>query len=185
MTSGTLLLAFLTLQRLVELVISSFNTKALLRGGAYERGAAHYPVMVALHAAWLATLWLFGWNHHVSTAFVVAFALLQIARVWVLLTLGRRWTTRIIIVPNAAPVTSGPYRLVRHPNYLVVALEIPCVSLALGLVWHAALFAVLNFAMLWWRMRAEDRAYASESARTAARNESKLRTLAYGEPAKN
>ena len=185
MTSGTLLLAFLTLQRLVELVISSFNTRALRQGGAYERGAGHYPVMVALHAAWLATLWFFGWNHSASTAFVIVFALLQIARVWVLATLGRRWTTRIIIVPNAAPVTSGPYRFVRHPNYLVVALEIPCVSLALGLVWHAALFAALNFAMLWWRIRAEDRSYAAESARTSARNESKLRTLAYNEPAKH
>ena len=165
MTSGALLLAFLTLQRLSELVIARRNTKALLRDGAYERGAGHYPVMVALHATWLATLWLFGWNHAASGPFVAAFALLQIARLWVLLTLGRRWTTRIIVAPGVAPVTSGPFRFVRHPNYLVVALEIPCVSLALGLVWHAALFAALNFAMLWWRIRAEDHAYATESTR--------------------
>jgi methyltransferase len=159
-TGGTLLLAFLTLQRLSELVIASRNTKALLLHGAYERGAGHYPVMVALHVSWLATLWLFGWNHAVSAPFVAAFALLQAARLWVQLTLGRRWTTRIVIVPGVAPVTSGPFRFVRHPNYLVVALEIPSVSLALGLVWHAALFAALNFAMLWWRIREEDRAYA-------------------------
>ncbi|MDQ6925482.1 MAG: hypothetical protein M3154_04505 [Candidatus Eremiobacteraeota bacterium] len=161
MTSGTLLLAFLTLQRLGELVIASRNTKALLARGAYERGASHYPVMVALHATWLATLWLFGWNHAAPAPFVVAFALLQVARLWVLLTLGRRWTTRIIIAPDEAPVTSGPFRFMRHPNYLVVALELPCVSLALGLAWHAALFGALNFAMLWWRIRAEDRAYAA------------------------
>jgi methyltransferase len=160
MTSGPLLLGFLTLQRLSELGIAARNTKALLLRGAYERGARHYPVMVALHATWLATLWLFGWNHEAAAPFVVAFALLQCARLWVLLTLGRRWTTRIIIAPDIAPVTSGPFRWVRHPNYLVVALEIPCVSLALGLVWHAALFAALNFAMLWWRIREEDRAYA-------------------------
>ncbi|HEY6237448.1 MAG TPA: isoprenylcysteine carboxylmethyltransferase family protein [Candidatus Elarobacter sp.] len=165
MTSGTLLLGFLTLQRLSELVIATRNTKALLHDGAYERGAGHYPVMVALHATWLATLWLFGWSHAASAPFVAAFALLQIARLWIMLTLGRRWTTRIIVAPGVAPVTSGPFRFVRHPNYLVVALEIPCVSLALGLAWHAALFGALNLTMLWWRIRAEDRAFAAESAR--------------------
>jgi len=159
-TSGFFLLAFLTLQRLAELVIATRNTKALLLRGAYERGAGHYPLMVALHATWLATLWFFGWNHQVSAPFVVAFALLQIARVWVMLSLGPRWTTRIIVSPGVAPVTSGPFRFVRHPNYVVVALELPCVSLALGLLWHAALFAVLNVAMLRWRIRAEDQAYA-------------------------
>ena len=168
MTSGALLLAFLTLQRLSELVIATRNTKGLLRDGAYERGAGHYPIMVALHATWLATLWLFGWDHAASAPFVAALALLQIARLWVQRTLGRRWTTRIIVAPGVAPVTSGPFRFVRHPNYLVVALEIPCVSLALGLVWHAALFGALNLAMLWWRIRAEDRAFAAESARMPA-----------------
>jgi len=132
MTSGTLLLAFLTLQRVSELVIASSNTAALLRDGAHEHGAGHYPVMVLLHATWLATLWFFGWNHAASLPFVAAFVLLQGARLWVLLTLGKRWTTRIIVAPNVAPITSGPYRLVRHPNYVVVVLEIPCVSLADG-----------------------------------------------------
>ena len=160
MTSGTLLLAFLTLQRVSELVIASSNTAALLRDGAHEHGAGHYPVMVLLHATWLATLWFFGWNHSASLPFVAAFVLLQGARLWVLLTLGKRWTTRIIVAPNVAPITSGPYRLVRHPNYVVVVLEIPCVSLAMGLLWHAALFGALNIAMLWWRIRTEDRACA-------------------------
>ncbi len=160
MTSGTLLLAFLTLQRLSELVIASRNTKALLRAGAYEHGAGHYPVMVAFHATWLATAWFFGWNHAVSAPFVVIFLGLQAVRLWVMLTLGRRWTTRIIVMPGVPSVTSGPFRFVRHPNYLVVALEIPCVSLALGMAAHAALFGALNLAMLWWRVDAEDRAFA-------------------------
>ena len=161
MTSGTLLLAFLTLQRLGELAIASRNTKSLLAQGAYERGAGHYPVMVALHATWLATLWFFGWSHAAAVPFVVVFAVLQAARLWVMRTLGRRWTTRIIIVPGLAPVTTGPFRFVRHPNYLVVAIELPVVSLALGLVWHAALFAALNLAMISWRIRAENRAFAA------------------------
>ena len=116
--------------------------------------------MVAFHATWLATLWFFGWNHAASAPYVVVFAVLQAARLWVMLALGRRWTTRIIVMPGMPAVTSGPFRFVRHPNYLVVALEIPCVSLALGLASHAALFGTLNLAMLWWRVHAEDRAFA-------------------------
>ncbi len=87
--------------------------------------------MIALHATWLVTLWLFGWNHPLVPAFVALFIVLQVGRFWVLGTLGERWTTRIIMTPWAAPVTSGPFRFVRHPNYLIVAFELPCVSLAL------------------------------------------------------
>ncbi len=164
MNPGALaLLAFLTAQRGVELAIATRNTKRLLAAGGYEVGAGHYPVMVAMHATWLATLWWFGRGHALVAPFVVAFAVLQLGRVWVLATLGGRWTTRIIMLPNAPPVTSGPFRFVRHPNYLVVALELPCVSLALGLVWHAVLFGTLDLAMLWWRIRVENRAYALDS----------------------
>ena len=154
------LLAALTLQRLVELVVSRRNTQALLARGGYEEGAAHYPVMVGFHATWLLTLWLFGWGHPLVWPFVIAAVVLQIGRFWVMRTLGERWTTRIIIVPGSTPVTSGPFRFVRHPNYLIVALELPLISLALGLVWHAVLFGALNLAMLAWRIRSEDMAFA-------------------------
>lgn len=153
-------LIFLSLQRLSELVIAKRNTQQLLLAGAYEVGADHYPVMVALHASWLASLWWFGHDRALSIPFVVAFVALQLGRVSVIATLGRRWTTRIIIVPGERPVTRGPFRFVRHPNYLIVAFELPCVSLALGLVWHALLFGVLNLAMLALRIRSEDRAFA-------------------------
>lgn len=154
------MLGFLTLQRGVELAIATRNTKRLLANGGHEVGADHYPVMVALHATWLATLWWFGHGNALVVPFVVAFVFLQLGRLWVLATLGPRWTTRIIIVPGLQPVTRGPFRFVRHPNYLVVAFELPCVSLALGLVWHALLFGVLNLAMLAWRIRVENRAFA-------------------------
>ncbi len=163
MTGAVALLVFLTLQRLFELAVATRNTRRLLARGACEVGASHYPVMVALHAAWLATLWIFGHDRPVNLGFVVAFALLQAARVWVLMTLGTRWTTRII-VSHEAPIVRGPFRFVRHPNYLVVAFELPCVALALGLVWHACVFGALNLAMLAWRIREEDRAYASLSS---------------------
>lgn len=165
--SGSLLLAFLTLQRLAELVIANRHTRALLARDAYEVDAAQYPYMVALHASWLITLWIFGWNHEIVWPLLGVFAVLQCARVWVLGTLGERWTTRIIILPGAAPITGGPFRFVRHPNYLVVALELPCVSLALGLWWHALVFGTLNLAMIAFRIRSENAAFAalSEPAR--------------------
>jgi methyltransferase len=159
MANGWILLAYVTLQRLVELVIARRNTSKLLARGAYEAGAAHYPAMIALHASWLLTLWAFGWNRVLVPEFVLLFAFLQIGRFWVLHTLGERWTTRIIMTPWAPPVTSGPFRFVRHPNYLVVAFELPCVSLALGLVWHALLFGALNLMMIAWRIRSENAAY--------------------------
>ncbi|GAC1571113.1 MAG: isoprenylcysteine carboxylmethyltransferase family protein [Candidatus Elarobacter sp.] len=165
MTSAALLLAYVTLQRLAELVIANRNTRTLLARGAYEAGANHYPVMVAFHAIWLATLWVLGWNHGLEPALVALFAVLQIGRFWVIQTLGERWTTRIIILPGAAPVTSGPFRFLRHPNYLIVALELPCLSLAVGLVWHALVFGVLGLAMLAWRIRSEDAAFAGAVAR--------------------
>jgi methyltransferase len=135
MHSGLLLLGYLTLQRTVELVIARRNTAASFAKGAYEVGAGHYPAIVALHASWLATLWIFGWNHDLVAAPLVAFGLLQAGRLWVLQTLGERWTTRIVIVPGATPVTTGPYRFLRHPNYLILA-------------------------MLAWRIRCEDAAFA-------------------------
>jgi len=164
MHSGLALLVYLTVQRLTELIVATRHTKTLVAKGAYEVGAAHYPVIVALHGAWLGTLWFFGWNHDLQAGWLVLFVLLQGARYWVLHTLGERWTTRIIILPNAAPIRSGPYRFVRHPNYLVVALELPCASLVLGLVWHAALFGALNLAMLAWRIRSENAAFARVAA---------------------
>lgn len=161
MHSGSALLAVVTLQRLVELAIARRNTRRLLARGAVESGAGHYPVIVALHAAWLASLWWFGWDRDLALPFVLLYALLQAGRVWVLATLGGRWTTRILVLPGVAPIVAGPFRFVRHPNYLVVALELPCVSLALGLIWHALLFGILNVAMLRHRIRAENAAYAA------------------------
>jgi methyltransferase len=163
-TNGLLLLVYLTLQRLAELVIAQRHTPKLLARGAYEVGAAHYPVMIALHTTWLLTLWALGWNHALGPAFVVLFVFLQIGRFWVMRTLGERWTTRIIMTPWASPVTSGPFRFVRHPNYLIVALELPCVSLALGLLWHALVFGTLNLIMTGWRISSEDAAFAQLAA---------------------
>ena len=154
---AVLFLALVVLQRLSELTLARANTRRLLAAGAHEVGAGHYPMMVALHTAWVLSLIVFGYDRPVSLAWFAAYLVLQVVRVWILASLGRRWTTRIIVT-DAPLVARGPYRFVRHPNYILVVAEIAVVPLVLGLVWVAGLFSVLNAVMLAWRIRAEDRA---------------------------
>ena len=154
------ILGLVTLQRLGELWLSNRNTRALLAAGAREHGRAHYPLLVGLHVAWLAALWWLAPSREVAWPLVAAYALLQLGRAWAIGSLGRRWTTRIIVLPDAPLVRSGPYRFVRHPNYVIVSLEVALLPLAFGL-WQVALaFTLLNAAVLAVRIRAEDRALA-------------------------
>jgi methyltransferase len=155
---GVAVLAFVTVQRLAELFLSQRNTKRLLARGAYEVAGEHYPFLVLLHASWLAVLWFFGPGPPIEVIPLVIFALLQVARVWVIATLGERWTTRIIILPGAPLVTSGPYRWVNHPNYLIVIGELAVLPLVFGLPTMAIAFSALNGLMLWVRIRAENQA---------------------------
>ena len=152
------ILGFVTLQRLAELALSQHNMKKLLARGAYEVAPEHYPFLVLLHASWLAVLWVFGPGPPVHLIPLVFFVLLQLARVWVIATLGERWTTRIIVLPGAPLVTSGPYRWVNHPNYLIVIGEIAILPLVFGLPMVAIVFSLLNAAMLYVRIRAENHA---------------------------
>ncbi len=151
-------LGFVTLQRGAELLLANRNTRRLLARGAVEASPGHYPLIVILHAAWLGGLWLLALQRPVQWGWLAAFAFLQAARLWVLATLGERWTTRIIILPGAAPVRRGPYRFFPHPNYLVVALEILALPMAFGLWAYALAFSVLNGVVLTVRIRAEDKA---------------------------
>jgi len=152
------LLAFVTLQRLSELVLASRNTRRLMAEGAYEVGAGHYPLIVAVHGAWLAGLWWLAWDRPASLPLVLAFLAVEAARLWVLASLGARWTTRIIILPGAPLVRRGPYRFFPHPNYAVVAAEIALVPLIFGLWAYALIFTILNAAALFIRIRAENAA---------------------------
>ena len=151
----------MTAERLAELAWSAANTKRLRAAGAVEVGAGHYPMLVGLHAVWLGGLWILAWDRPVSLFFVALFILLQFGRAWVLVALGRRWTTRILFMPGERLVASGPYRLVRHPNYVIVALEIAVLPLAFGLVWFAVAFSAANAVALIVRIEAEDAALAS------------------------
>lgn len=154
------ILAFVTAERLLELVIARHNTKRLLAEGAGEHGAGHYPLIVAVHAAWLIALWALAPDRQVDPFWLALFALLQLARFWVIATLGPRWTTRIIVLPGAPLVKRGPYRFLDHPNYWVVIGEIAVLPLVFGMPWVALAFTILNAAVLSLRIREENKALA-------------------------
>jgi methyltransferase len=160
-TLAAIILALVTLQRLGELVLSRYNTRRLLALGAIEIAPRHYPLMVAIHAAWLITLWIWGRDQDVNLIALSIFILLQALRFWVLATLGPRWTTRIIVLPDAPMITAGPYRYLSHPNYAIVAAEIAVLPLALHLAFVALIFTVLNALVLVIRIRSESRALAA------------------------
>ena len=159
------LVALVVLQRLWELSRANANTKALLARGAVELAPRHYPLIVGLHAAWLvAILWRMPAAAAINWPLLAVFVVLQGLRLWVLFTLGPYWTTRIITLPGAPLVRKGPYRFVRHPNYLVVAGEIAVLPLVFGEVWVAVIFSLLNAALLAWRIRQEEAALKPRQA---------------------
>ena len=158
MILNILILSLVTVQRLGELWLSNRNTKRLLAQGAREHAPGHYLPIVALHAAWLITLWLLALSPPIDGFWLAMFVLIELARIWVLATLGPRWTTRIIVLPDAPLVRRGPYRWVNHPNYLVVIAEIAVLPLVFGLWRVALIFSALNAIALAVRIRAENRA---------------------------
>ena len=158
MIFNIVILALVTLQRLGELWLSNRNTRRLIASGAREYGASHYPLIVAVHGLWLISLWGLALSRPIDGFWLGLFILIEIARIWVLATLGPRWTTRIIVLPNTPLVRRGPYRLVNHPNYLVVIGEIAVLPLVFGLWRVALLFSLLNAAVLAIRIREENRA---------------------------
>ena len=153
------LVALVALQRLIELMIARINTRNLRAAGGVEHGAGHYPVMVALHLAWLVSLVAFvPAGASVDPVLFGVFVFLLVVRLWVITSLGRYWTTRVITVPGAARVTRGPYRWLRHPNYMVVVAEIAVVPLIAGAWQIAVVFTIANAALLWHRIRIENAA---------------------------
>ncbi len=150
------ILVMVVLQRLGELWYASRNTRALRARGAIEHGRGHYPLIVLLHISWLAAIAVgIRSDPAVRVVPLLFFVLLQALRVWVWATLGPYWTTRVLTMPSVPLVRDGPYRFVRHPNYLVVVGEIALLPLAFGQVRNAVCFSVLNGLLLAWRIRVE------------------------------
>ena len=154
-----LVIGLVVLARIAELVAARNNARRLLSEGAVELGRAHYPLIIAVHAAWFVTmLVVIPAGEPPVWPWLILFLLLQPLRFWILTSLGRYWTTRIITIPGAPLVRRGPYRFMRHPNYVVVELEIVTLPLAFGAWSLALIFGIANAAMLAWRIRIEDEA---------------------------
>lgn len=154
-------LALVVVQRLAELVYARRNTRRLLAEGAVEVGAGHYPIIVAVHVGWLAALLLTVPADAAPNGVLLAlFLVVQGLRVWVMASLGRYWTTRVLTAPGAPLVRRGPYRWFRHPNYIVVVAEIALLPLAFGAPDIALVFSVLNGLVLTHRVRVENAALA-------------------------
>ena len=157
----TVLVALVALERIAEMIVSRHNATWSFERGGVETGRRHFPVMVALHAAFLVGMLVEAWWRRPDVPGALAWTMLavvvvcQAGRWWCIHALGRHWNTRVIVVPGTPPVARGPYRLMPHPNYAIVVVE----GVALPLVhaaWVSALvFGVLNAALLTVRIRVE------------------------------
>jgi methyltransferase len=155
------ILVFVTLQRLCELVWAARNTARLRRLHATEADAGGYPYFIAVHGGWLAGLVLLvPAVTPPSWPLLAVFALLQPARLWVILSLGRYWTTRVLSLPGTPLVRTGPYAWIRHPNYLIVIAEIAILPLAFGAYGLAVAFSAINLTLIVRRIAIEDRILA-------------------------
>ena len=163
-TALTALGAAVVAQRIGELALARRNEAWARAAGAVEHGRGHYWAFFPLHTAWLLGWWVeAGWRgpHLVRLAWPLVLALLfaTALRVWAIASLGRRWNTRILVLPGRPPVVRGPYRFLRHPNYVAVALELAAYPLLFGAWITAAAASALNAALLLGvRIPAEDRA---------------------------
>jgi methyltransferase len=166
----TLLVAVIAVLRVRELGVSKRHLRVLEGRGAIEVGAGHYPWMVALHTTFLlscvAEVWLLDrpWRPLIATAAMLVLVAATALRWWTLATLGERWTTRVLVVPGEDLVRAGPYRWLRHPNYLVVVMEIAAIPLVHCAWLTAGVFSIANLALLKERIRVEDEALSRLAA---------------------
>lgn len=156
-------ISFIIAQRIVELIIAKQNEKWMRGQGAFEVGASHYPWMVAMHIAFFVSLiaevtllerslspfWML---------FIGVFLVAQVMRIWCLVSLGKFWNTKIIVLPGADVVRRGPYKWIRHPNYLIVTTELLVLPLLFSSYFTAIVFGFLNVWMLSVRIPAEEKA---------------------------
>jgi len=161
------LLVVVALERLYELFLSRQHAKKAFQQGGVEAGAGHFRWMVVLHTLFLPAcaveVWFLPrpWNPILGIPMVGVLVASMSLRYWAVMTLGERWNTRVIVVPGLSAVDRGPYRWVRHPNYVAVGLEMFALPLVHGAWICATVFSVLNYAMLLVRVRVEEAALAT------------------------
>ena len=176
-----LFVSIVILQRVIEVIIARRNEKKMLAAGAFEAGASHYPFMIALHVSFFIGLLteVLLLDRTISPIFLwlfILFLLVQGLRVWCLASLGPFWNTKIIILPGVNVVKKGPYLIFRHPNYLVVSIEILLLPLMFQAYITAICFTMLNFAMLSVRIPAEEKAL-EEATNYSEKFKKKLTTV--------
>jgi len=157
---------FLITQRLSELYIASGNEKWLRSQGAVEYGQKHYPYIVALHTLFIASIILEHFlrgGTAISYFFLALFVILLALKFWILSSLGKFWNTKIFRVPGNGPVKRGPYKFLKHPNYVDVVCEIAIIPLVFHLYYTAILFTMLNAVMLTVRIRVENKVWADKA----------------------
>ncbi len=165
------LIALVGLERLVELRLSLRNAQWAFARGGQEHGKPHYRFMTVFHTAFLVSCvlepWLLGRPFVAPWGFVALglAVLAQLLRYWAITTLGTRWNTRVIVLPEWEPVTTGPYRFFRHPNYVAVVLELLVLPLVHGAWVTALVFTVGNAALLSVRIRVEEEALGTKYAK--------------------
>lgn len=157
---------FVVFQRIIELIIAKRNENWMKRQGALEFGAMHYRFIVLMHLLFFICFFFekLLLNHGLSSIWPIlltGFVLTQFLRVWIIISLGRYWNTKIIVLPDAAVVRRGPYRFIKHPNYLVVSIEIIVIPLLYNAYYTAVLFTIFNLIMLSIRIPREEQALGS------------------------
>lgn len=153
----------LILQRSIELMIAKRNEQQLKKQGALEFGTEHYPWMLLLHTGFFTILILevVSFNRAVSTQWMLwltLFIAAQIGRIWVIHSLGMYWNTKIIVLPKSEVIIKGPYKYIKHPNYVIVATEILVISLLFNAFFTCIVFTLLNAWMMYIRIPIEERA---------------------------
>ncbi|MCM3710230.1 isoprenylcysteine carboxyl methyltransferase family protein [Sporosarcina luteola] len=158
-----IVLSIIILQRIIELFIAKRNEKWMKDQGAFEAGASHYPFMVAMHVFFFIALIseVFYFQRQISAIWPIwltVFSTVQLLRIWCLASLGKYWNTKIIVLPNAKVVRKGPYKWLRHPNYIIVATELLVLPLLFNAFITAVVFSLLNIWMMSVRIPAEEQA---------------------------
>ncbi|TYR80328.1 isoprenylcysteine carboxyl methyltransferase [Priestia megaterium] len=160
------MLAFILLQRISELIIAKRNEKWMKNKGAYEVGKEHYKWMVLMHICFffslLAEVRASDYEQHpLFTIIISLFLTVQVGRLWAILSLGKYWNTKIIVLPNGNVVLKGPYKFMKHPNYTIVAAEFILIPLLFNAYWTLVVFSLLNLVILAVRIPKEEAALRS------------------------
>ncbi|MBY8914097.1 isoprenylcysteine carboxyl methyltransferase family protein [Bacillus sp. YC2] len=165
-----LFILLLAAQRIAEMAVARQNERKVKKQGAIEYGEGHYPFLVLMHVLFFISLIgevsaLHKEPSHWWAAIAAIILFVQGIRYWALLSLGRYWNTKILVVPDAVPVKKGPYKWMKHPNYAVVVLEFIFLPLLYGAYWTLFIFSILNACILTVRIRAEDKALEENTAK--------------------